>query len=179
MTNKIDKTLCRNPDPAKQGTNIPTWKYEALSSSIVKAIKAADEQTIALQDLFEDAGNYLTQDEKSRMGSIGWHTMSVKFEMEVRGELVRKKVGGRQHLSLAESASNNIIESLLIVPARTTLSVAVAADYVRDTYPGDLKLAFGSYLCPDRGPVTRRPPVHQVHEVTLDPRICGAAFYIL
>ncbi len=43
----------------------------------------------------------LTEDDKDRLGSIGWNVTTVKLEMEVRGEVIRLEGKGPQRLVLA------------------------------------------------------------------------------
>lgn len=88
-----DRVVCRTPTPGKTGTTrIPRWKYECIRAAILDAAGAGGEQGIAWADLTEAVRGRLTPDELARMGSVGWHTVSVKLDMEVTGELRRLPV---------------------------------------------------------------------------------------
>lgn len=93
------KIGCRTPAEGRDGvTNIPEWKFECLRRAILKAI---GENGILFSELKEAVRGELTQDELSRLGSLGWHLTCVKLELEVRGEVVRAKGTKPQFLQLA------------------------------------------------------------------------------
>jgi hypothetical protein len=94
------RTPCRTPN-ADGVTNIPTWKFDAARSAILSAIDAADPDGLAFKDLSKEVAARLDSDTKSQFGSIGWHTISVKLEMEVRGEITR--VAGKSPQRLKRS----------------------------------------------------------------------------
>lgn len=83
-----EKVVCRTPTPGKQSTNIPRWKYDAIRMAIIKAVPKTGEG-IPFRDLAGLVKARLSDDQRRRMGSIPWYTVTVKLEMEVNGELRR------------------------------------------------------------------------------------------
>ena len=56
---------------------------------------------IPFGELSKAVGERLNDDERGRLGSVGWHSTTVKLEMEVAGILGRVQRSGRQHVVLA------------------------------------------------------------------------------
>ena len=83
------KTTCRTPN-ATGTTNIPTWKFEAVRAAILEACSG---DGIAFKDLPAAVGERLSEPDREALGSLGWHTTTVKLELEVAGEIAR--VAGR------------------------------------------------------------------------------------
>jgi len=88
MKRQEPKTRCRTPN-AQGVTNIPKWKFEALRAAILDAIDHAGPSGLLFKDINEAVKTRLTQDQLSRLGSVGWHATSVKLELEVAGEIKR------------------------------------------------------------------------------------------
>lgn len=98
---KEAKKACRTPTAGRDGvTNIPLWKYEAVRQAIIDAVLECGEGGIAFKDLPSAVKSRLSADELKQLGSVGWHTTSVKLEMEVAGELHRLDIKGPQRLVL-------------------------------------------------------------------------------
>lgn len=96
---KEEKTACRTPAAGRDGvTNIPTWKFDLLRRHILDIVGQAGDTGFAWKDLSEAVGGRLTGDELARLGNVGWHTVTVKLELEVRGELRRLDGAGPQLL---------------------------------------------------------------------------------
>ncbi|MGI9393954.1 MAG: DUF6958 family protein [Boseongicola sp.] len=91
------KTPCRTPN-AKGVTNIPTWKFDVIRAAILAVIDAAGADGMPFRALPDAVKARLSDDEISRMGSVGWHVTSVKLELEVRGEIVRVAARSPQRL---------------------------------------------------------------------------------
>ncbi len=97
-----DKVACRTPTKGRDGvTNIPRWKYDILRLAILESVDAAGPAGLRFADLAHEVGARLEDELRGRLGSIGWHTTTVKLEMEVRGELRRLPGSGAQRLVLA------------------------------------------------------------------------------
>ena len=95
-----DKVPCRTPNPDKPGvTNLPAWKFDTIRSAVLDVL--ADKGDVKWADLTGLVGEKLSPEERENMGSIGWHTVSVKLEMEVRGEIRRVPGKGPQIIKLA------------------------------------------------------------------------------
>jgi len=94
----MDKTPCRTPAEGRDGvTNIPTWKFDAIHRAILDILSEGD---CAWGELSKKVGERLSQDDLANMGKLGWHVISVKLEMEVRGEIRRLDQKGPQIISL-------------------------------------------------------------------------------
>lgn len=91
------KTRCRTPN-ADGVTNIPTWKFDVLRAAILASIDAAGADGLLFRTLPEVVKARLSVDEKSRMGSVGWHVTTIKLELEVRGEIARVAARSPQRL---------------------------------------------------------------------------------
>ena len=95
-----DKVACRTPNPDKPGvTNIPAWKFDAVRRAILEVL--TDKGDVRWSELTDLVAQRLTPAERADLGSVGWHTVSVKLEMEVRGEIRRRATKGPQVIGLA------------------------------------------------------------------------------
>ncbi|MFK7912291.1 MAG: hypothetical protein AB8B93_00125 [Pseudomonadales bacterium] len=83
-----EKTTCQSPHPDKQPTNIPTWKYQAVHDAIL-AVAPKKDPGIAAMDLPGAVKQQLPAKILRKLGSVSWHTTTVKLHMEVTGELRR------------------------------------------------------------------------------------------
>ncbi len=96
--------MCRNPQPAKAGTRIPTWKYEAVRAGILDILSDAGEQGVLLKDLKPALRAQLSPEILAKIGSLGWHMMTVKLEMEAAGDITRVQGPGPQKLMIVTTA---------------------------------------------------------------------------
>lgn len=87
--------------PDRKPTRIPSWKYEAVVKAIRAVLEEEGEGGVRFAELAKAVAAKFDETISSKIGSIGWHVTTVKLEMEVRGELVRKKTPAGQRLSLA------------------------------------------------------------------------------
>ena len=94
-----ERVLCRNPDPEKQGTRIPRWRYELVRDAIVSALQTRPEG-FPFRDLPSQVRNRLTGDDARALGSISWHTTVVKLDLEARGSIERIREARPQLLRL-------------------------------------------------------------------------------
>ena len=92
-----ERRTCRTPTPGKQPTSIPVWKYSAIRDAILKVVPER-EPGVAAKDLPKLVADALQADIKEKLGSIAWHTTTVKLDMEVRNELRRLPKVKPQHL---------------------------------------------------------------------------------
>lgn len=101
MSDGDQKTACRTPAEGRDGiTQIPSWKFDAVRRAILGATKDAGPEGLAFKDLTEQVAHRLDPETKDRLGSLGWHTTTVKLELEVRGELIRLPGRGPQRMAL-------------------------------------------------------------------------------
>ncbi|MEN0086867.1 MAG: hypothetical protein AAF737_00345 [Pseudomonadota bacterium] len=99
------RTPCRTPAEGRDGvSNIPTWKYDLISSHIADLMRQAGPEGMKWSDVTPAVGERLTGEEAERLGKLGWHVVTVKLEMEVRGDLVRLPAKGPQRIALASLA---------------------------------------------------------------------------
>ena len=85
---------CHSPamgkDTAKKSpVDIPAWKFHACRHAILAVLDEGE--TIGWDALSRSADARLTPEERGDMGAVGWHMMTVKLEMQVRGEIHRSK----------------------------------------------------------------------------------------
>jgi hypothetical protein len=98
MAAEGDKVACRTPAEGRDGvTNIPAWKFEMMRDAIRTALAG---KTLPFADLAQAVKDQLSDEDRARLGSIGWHVTTVKLELEVRGEIERLSVKGPQQIRL-------------------------------------------------------------------------------
>lgn len=83
-----ENTLCHTPHPGKQPTAIPSWKFKVVRSAIL-AVVPPKSPGIAAMDLPGAVKKTLSAKVLRKLGSVSWHTTTVKLHMEVTGELRR------------------------------------------------------------------------------------------
>ncbi len=90
------RVACRTPAEGRDGvTNIPQWKFDAVRGAILDAL---GDETIKAMDLRDRVGARLAKETLLRLGKLGWHVVTVKLEMEVRGEIERVPGKGPQRI---------------------------------------------------------------------------------
>lgn len=82
------KVLCETPTPGKEGTRIPKWKYDVVRAAIRKVVPRSKEG-IEFRELPALVNQALCADDRRKLGSITWHTVTVKLHLEVIGEIER------------------------------------------------------------------------------------------
>lgn len=92
-----ERTVCHTPTPGKQPTSIPTWKYDAIRDAILTIVPTQAPGIVA-KDLPAMVAERLSADVRQKLGSVAWHTTTVKLNMEVDGELARVAGAKPQHL---------------------------------------------------------------------------------
>lgn len=92
-----EKTICNTPTPGKKPTSIPTWKFTAVRAAILDVVPL-EGPGVAAKDLPGLVARRLSKDVRDRLGSVSWHTTTVKLQMEVAGELRRLDNKSPQHL---------------------------------------------------------------------------------
>lgn len=96
-----ERVECRTPNPGKPGiTRIPKWKFDAVRAAILEVLADGE---VPFSELPARTGARLAPDVKARLGSVGWHTTTVKLELEVRGEIRRLDRPGKQMLALSSA----------------------------------------------------------------------------
>ena len=69
-----------------------------LWREILAVIDGAAKEGAAFTGLDDAVRRRLSAADLARMGSVAWHVTTVKLELEVRGEITRDHVDGRQVL---------------------------------------------------------------------------------
>lgn len=97
-----DRIACRTPAEGRDGTtNIPKWKFDLLRTAILKIVGAAGPDGMLNKDLRDAVGAALSAEDLERLGKLGWHVVTVKLELEVRGEIARMDAKGPMRIVLA------------------------------------------------------------------------------
>lgn len=97
---KEPRVACRTPAKGREGaSNIPEWKFVAVRAAILNSLAGGPMTITALKDA---VGARLSEAELEKLGSVLWHVMTVKLELEVRGEIARVKATKPQQLCLSE-----------------------------------------------------------------------------
>ena len=92
----MEKVACRTPALDRDGvTNIPVWKFEAVRGAILDALA---EGPMLYKDLNTAVCARLDDATLGKLGKLGWHVVTVKLELEVRGEIARLDVKGPQQI---------------------------------------------------------------------------------
>ncbi|WP_299044514.1 hypothetical protein [uncultured Tateyamaria sp.] len=92
----MDKVACRTPAEGRDGvTNIPVWKFDAVRAAILGALENGP---ILYKDLNAAVQSRLDDQTLADLGKLGWHVVTVKLELEVRGEIERLAVKGPQQI---------------------------------------------------------------------------------
>ena len=93
------KTPCRTPAEGRDGvTNIPTWKFDAVRSAILAAVDDAGPDGLPFSTLQAEVKSRIPSETLAKLGSVGWHSTTVKLEMEVAGDITRLREKGPQRI---------------------------------------------------------------------------------
>lgn len=92
-----DRIICRTPTPDRQPTRIEAWKFDTVRRAILAALPREGDG-LAFKELPARVAAHLDTGARSRLGSVGWYTTTVKLELEVRGEIMRVPGRGAQRL---------------------------------------------------------------------------------
>ena len=92
----MDKVACRTPAEGRDGvTNIPAWKFDVVRMAILQALANGPIKAMTLKDR---VGEILSAEQLEHLGKLGWHVVTFKLELEVRGEIQRLDVKGSQQI---------------------------------------------------------------------------------
>lgn len=99
MTDARDDTrvLCRTPTPGRHPVRIPARKYAAIADAIL-AVVPAEGEGFPFADLAGSVAARLDSALGAELGSVSWHTTTVKLDLEARGVLKRATGSGPQRL---------------------------------------------------------------------------------
>ncbi len=85
---KEPRVVCHTPTPGKKPTSVPVWKYRAVCAAVLQAVPEAA-PGVEAKTLPSRVAELLSEDVRGRLGSVAWHTTTVKLDMEVRGLIER------------------------------------------------------------------------------------------
>src|SRR5262249_53966971 len=88
MSESSDKVVCKTPTPDKSAKQIDKWKYDVVRRAILNILKSQPDGVL-FSELATLVGQNLSEYEKQNLGSVNWHTTTVKLDLEVRGEIRR------------------------------------------------------------------------------------------
>ena len=75
-------------DPARPGPRIQRWKYDLLRRAILDAVPGGS-TGVALDELSEAISVRISEHQLRRLGSLNWYLVTVKLDLEARGEIER------------------------------------------------------------------------------------------
>ena len=92
-----DRVGCRTPAEGRDGvTNIPAWKFDLIRGHIADILSDGTPQVY--NEVRDTVGARLSAEQADALGKLGWHVITVKLELEVRGEIERVKARGPQQI---------------------------------------------------------------------------------
>lgn len=97
MPTTADRVPCRTPNSDKPPKSIDRWKFDAVRRAILASLPAAGDG-VAWADLPGLVAARLPADRRAGLGSVPWYTVTVKLELERRGEVRRVAGPGPQRL---------------------------------------------------------------------------------
>jgi len=87
-----DTVACRSPAEGRNGvTPVPRWKFEVVRGAILEAVRKAGPDGLPFAHLANAVRSRLPAEDQARIGSLNWHTTCVKLELEVAGEIGRRR----------------------------------------------------------------------------------------
>jgi hypothetical protein len=89
--------ICETPTPGKTAKRIERWKYDTVRKAILASLPRRG-PGLLFGDLSSHVEQRLLPDERKRLGSVSWYTVTVKLALEVKGEIVRVKGAVPQRL---------------------------------------------------------------------------------
>lgn len=103
MAKTLDERIaCRTPVAGRDGiTNVPAWKFDLVRSAILKVLGEAGPEGMQNKDLRDSVGAELSEGDMEHLGKLGWIVVTVKLELEVRGEVVRMEGNGPLRIAAA------------------------------------------------------------------------------
>lgn len=101
MTAADDRVTCRTPKTGGQPTRILRWKFDAMRDAILASVSTEEEGTPFRElraGISAALDRSLDANRRAEFGSVGWYLMTVKLELEVRGEIERVPGASPQRL---------------------------------------------------------------------------------
>lgn len=95
-----EKHMTLHPDPGKKGVNIDRGRYELVRQTILAILRSGE---TGFRDLTRQAEQRLAG---ALDGSVAWYVVTVKLDLEARGEIERLPGGGPQRLRIVHPAGS-------------------------------------------------------------------------
>ena len=95
------RIVCETPTPGKKPTRIHKWKYDLLRD-IILDILTGNSNGVEFRSLPGLIDARLSPEQRTNLGSVSWHTTTVKLDMEVKGDIARVPGAKPQRLRLVE-----------------------------------------------------------------------------
>ena len=96
-----ERVVCETPTPGKKPTRIHKWKYDLLRRIILEIVtESAD--GVEFRNLPGLIESRLSVEQRENLGSVSWYTVSVKLDMEVKGDIERVPRAKPQKLRLVK-----------------------------------------------------------------------------
>ncbi|MBZ0269364.1 hypothetical protein K8I85_14515 [bacterium] len=92
----MERILTRHPE-GKQGVNIEKAKYDTMRRALLRVIPR-NSTGIPFRDVYALVENHLDRDAFPEGVSVGWYVVTVKLDLEARGEIERVEGTRLQHL---------------------------------------------------------------------------------
>lgn len=84
-------------DGCKAGARILQWKYDVVRRAILDAVPRR-RAGLSFRQLAEAVRGRISEHERRRIGSLNWYLVTVKLDLEARGEIRRIDIPGSQIL---------------------------------------------------------------------------------
>jgi hypothetical protein len=88
LMNEEEIVQLKHPDPNKQMPRISKHKYAMVRKAILE-ILPFDNEGFLFKELAESVARFLSKEQLEDLGSVGWHTTSIKLDLEARGLIER------------------------------------------------------------------------------------------
>lgn len=95
-----ERVVCETPTPGKKPTRIHKWKYDLLRRIILEIVEGTD--GVEFRNLPGLIESRLSVEQRENLGSVSWYTVSVKLDMEVKGDIERVPRAKPQKLRLVK-----------------------------------------------------------------------------
>ncbi len=96
-----ERVVCETPTPGKKPTRIHKWKYDLLRRIILEIV-AEGTDGVEFRNLPGLIESRLSVEQRENLGSVSWYTISVKLDMEVKGDIERVPRAKPQKLRLVK-----------------------------------------------------------------------------
>ncbi len=96
-----ERVVCETPTPGKKPTRIHKWKYDLLRRIILEIVTESGD-SVEFRNLPGLIESRLSVEQRENLGSVSWYTISVKLDMEVKGDIERLPRAKPQKLRLVK-----------------------------------------------------------------------------